>query len=261
MYCISDIYDWINDANSLIESILYGCKENKDKGCCNENYITADILRSIVKSHRKINWLDKKKYTLWDCYKLNGNKETSYGDIAVIVRIYISDDDYIEGVAFYEAKTQILKNGIMTFSSIDDEQIKRVSEKTSASNFVFYSLGNNEEYPSANYMPTALLSSLLSKESGESKVTKRDVYKYGKSWVYGLADNFIGFGLDFDYHNVNLIKNSFNFLNEESPSIVIDLRVTDKIIEVDKLPIHSDYISLFSLNSFNKLESKLNHSE
>lgn len=198
--------DWLNRANENINESLVGCFNNYHLDGWSENHITTQVMQSIASLGLEIDWSDRHQRMKWEGFKLKGKSEKNFGDIAVIVKVWVTSDRFVEGVAFYEAKRQFFdeKWEPKGFSSIKQEQLSNISSKTHASNVLLYDVNIKEKKACASSVPTALVHELacanLASNSG------RVLHRYGDLWVKSLGNNFLGMNLDFQKGSVDEIK-------------------------------------------------------
>ncbi len=97
-----------------------------------ENGITYSLVKDIMKS------LTKSSNLSFNVFKSKGKYETSFGDIAFIVRFNYKTGESFEGYGFIEAKRDYPNNN-HKFSELKQDQIDRFLQNTSSSFFCFYS--------------------------------------------------------------------------------------------------------------------------
>ena len=179
--------DWIRNAYIKSCEALASCYNTTHIDGWNENHITTEVLEAIESIGLEIDWSDKPQKVKWEGFKLRGNPENKFGDIVVVVRVWVTSDRYVDGIAFYEAKRQFFRDGDFPigFSSLKIEQLSRIHESTYASNILLYDVNVKEE--------TALASSVsmpIVKELAEAKLANssgRILHNYGKPWVIILS--------------------------------------------------------------------------
>lgn len=156
--------DWLQKANNQINNALATCFNNHHLGGWSENHITTQVMESIECLGLELDWADKPQKVRWEGFKLKSKSETSFGDIAVIVKVWITGDRYVEGVAFYEAKRQFFDDAWKAkgFSTIKQEQLCRISSITHASNVLLYDVDKEERRAYASSVPTVFVNELAS---------------------------------------------------------------------------------------------------
>ncbi|MFP3679499.1 hypothetical protein SB725_20575 [Pseudomonas sp. SIMBA_041] len=217
--------DWCNQASANVNQAIKSCIYRDAQGYWNENMITGEILSSLIKIGTDINWKDKPLKTVWQGLKLSGTPETKYGDIAVIVRIWVNKEKYIDGVVFYEAKKQYFQNGAAAgFKSILKGQLNKFILNTSACHAVLYDFieTENGEQAIAATMQTPILNLLES--IAKTAKTSRQVYDHSRLWIAALGENLIGRGLDFN--NVTVQTMIDFFASKASPNFVISAAIS-----------------------------------
>src|SRR3990167_6095523 len=119
--------EWIREAYLNTSQALADCYNTTHIDGWNENYITTRVLESLEKIGLEIDWADKPQKVRWEGFKLRGNPEYEFGDIAVVVRIWVTNERYVDGIAFYEAKRQFFhdNNHPIGFSSLKIGQLSK----------------------------------------------------------------------------------------------------------------------------------------
>jgi len=223
--------DWREHANYVIDRALVKCMSNEGIGFWQENVITAELLYSLQEIGTDIMWSDKSLRTTWKALKLNVPAETNFGDIAVNVRIWVDKDNFIDGVAFYEAKRQHFKNGIPDgFNSIKKGQLGRIAQNTGACNALLYDyvLADNEPRGIAASLPAPILELLA--DDAKSSRTSRKIYKRTRHWATAFGDNLIGIGLDFSGNAVSTM--AALVASKTPPNYIVNVGVSflDKLV-------------------------------
>ncbi|MBY5929287.1 hypothetical protein KUV86_09230 [Halomonas sp. DP8Y7-3] len=200
--------EWIKNAYMKSSVALAQCYNTTHIDGWNENYITTKILEAIESIGLEIDWSDKPQKVKWEGFKLRGSSENKFGDIVVIVRVWVTSDRYVDGVAFYEAKRQFFREGDFPigFSSLKTEQLSRIRENTYASNILLYDVDVKKKTAFASSVSMPIV-----KELAEAKLANtygRDWHCYGEPWVVSLGDNFLGLHLDFREKVVAEVKAS-----------------------------------------------------
>ncbi|MBX9756147.1 MAG: hypothetical protein K2X80_15430 [Pseudomonadaceae bacterium] len=196
---------WKNETNNRLESAIMECFQKSDIGGWQENHITTMVIDAISKGGTYLEWADCPQRAQWKAYKLNGKHEYNYGDIAVIVKIWLTSASFVEGIAFYEAKKQYFKDQNPTgFRALKTDQLLRISRTTSSSQVLLYDADENQG-ARATALPTSFAHSLA--DSGFEESNGRVLHHFGRNWILVLANNFRGFELDFSFDAVTTIKN------------------------------------------------------
>ncbi len=82
-------------------------------------------------------------------YKLTGNRETHFGDLAIIVDIEFKDKDKLKGVAFLEAKKRYDNSN--DYTALDSTQLNRIYGNAPNSRLLLYNY-----QPMSSIAPTGL---------------------------------------------------------------------------------------------------------
>jgi hypothetical protein len=225
--------DWMNKANSNINNALIDCFNNHHIDGWSENHITTQVLESIENLGLEFDWEDKPQKVKWEGFKLKGKSETSFGDIAVIVKVWITSDRFIEGVAFYEAKRQFFdsKWKAKGFASIKQDQLSRISAKTHASNVLLYDVDLEEKRAHATSVPTPFVHELA--KANLASNSGRILHHYGDFWVKALGSNLLGMHLDFQKESVDSIKRLAS--DTDKPFVILNVAVAKTQILEPKL--------------------------
>ena len=205
-YMVMDHSTWLQKVNAAVNSAVAACFCNSQIGGWNENHITTQVLDALQQVGTELAWTDQAQKIRWEGYKLTGVQETNFGDIALIVRVWLTSQEYIDGVAYYEAKRQFFndKGAPVGFTSIDAAQLSRIGASTHASHLLLYDVDQPKGQVSITAVPTRfaeeLAKGVLARASG------RVMHRYGQQWIMALGNNFRGFGLDFSTAAVNAIR-------------------------------------------------------
>lgn len=213
---------WVEEVNKKTSEELINCYNESGIGSWNENYITTRLLKSIQSIGLELDWEDKPQKVKWECFKLKSKAEEKFGDVALIVKIFITENHYIEGVAYYEAKRQFFHENMEPkgFISLDRDQLSRININTHASNVVLYD--SNKEIGIATAVLTVFVNELKIIKS--ILISGRKLHNYGDSWVRAIGENFLGKNLDFQKESVDELKELIG--KENGPSAIINAAIT-----------------------------------
>ena len=130
-----------------------------------EDYITlriAKVLRGF--SYSQIEYLKSYQNIIINAYKLKGQNETKFGDLAIVINIENKDGDSIKGVAFLEAKRRYKNSN--EFQAMKFDQLERI-----------YSNAPNAKLLLYNYQPMSIIAptGLDVKVGGEGILPKMPV--------------------------------------------------------------------------------------
>ncbi len=198
--------EWLNKANQNIIKSLATCFNNSHLDGWSENHITTKVLSSLEPLGLTIDWEDRPHIVKWEGFKLKGSGENAYGDIAILVRVWVSKEKFFDGVAFYEAKRQYFDQwwNPLGFSSIKQCQSERLLSSSCASYFLLYDVDIEAKTARSTSVSTSFVNELskakLASNSG------RLLHHYGEQWVLSLGKHFLGMNLDFSPKAVNEIK-------------------------------------------------------
>ena len=154
-----DFNSWMQDADRCINSAIAECFNSRQIGGWQENYITTQILKGLVSIGVEFEWKQYGQRIKWEVYKLAGNLERSNGDIGLLVNVRLSGDNFVKGVAFYEAKKQYFdpEGKAIGLKSINVDQLSRVREATHASSVLFYDVDLSEGRACATSVPAVFV--------------------------------------------------------------------------------------------------------
>ena len=172
----------------------------------------------------------------WDTYKLSGDPENFFGDIAILVKTTYPNGNCIEGVAFLEAKR--IYDDTNTFKKLDSTQLKRHLTFTHAHRTLFYdnininsSTNLEEQYYckecyqdfNENYAATILTEQVLALND-----KSREILKYSLPLSYILCTRYLnGFELDYSKNAVNLAKGYLDSNNRESVKYLFTIHTSE----------------------------------
>lgn len=227
--------EWLQQANSAINSAVARSYNAMKKGGWSENHITTNILESLDLQGEEVVWDDLHQRIVWEGYKLSGSAETQYGDIAVLVRVWLTPDTFVDGVAYYEAKRQYFNSdgSVKGFLSVKSEQLARLRKLTHASNVVFYDVNQEKGQVYIGCVPNIFVDELMNRDLVNG--TGRVILRYGRAFVHGLGENLRGFALDF---SPNVVEDIKKFSESKFAPLVIINAAIGKINVEPKLSEH-----------------------
>ena len=199
--------DWLQKAFEKTNEALIKCFNNRSIDAWSENHITTQVLDSLKNIGCEFDWDDKPQKSKWEGLKLKGKLEKSFGDIAILVKVWLTSEISVEGVAFYEAKKQYFnsKGEPEGFKAIDQKQLSTICSQTSSSQILLYDVDTSEQQVRLTSLPCVFVEKLKQKMCSSLEKT---LAHYGQIWVTVLGQNLLGFNLDFRPQSVNLIKNA-----------------------------------------------------
>ena len=195
---------WLKDVNSRVQAAIIQCFKNASIGGWQENHITTEVIEAISTAGTDLSWSNCPQRAQWQAYKLSGHYETDYGDIAILVKVWLTPSKYVEGVAFYEAKKQYFKNGVATgFRALKADQLSKITRNTSASQVILYDSCGGQG-PCVSAIPTSFAHAFS--DAGMDGINGNILHQYGRPWIVALGNNFRGFELDYSARAVDTIK-------------------------------------------------------
>lgn len=215
--------EWLIEVTKAVNTEIVNSHASEKHGGWSENYITTRVLGAIENFGTELAWEELNQKIIWEGFKLVGKKETQFGDIAVLVRVQLLSDRFIEGVAFYEAKRQYFDSSgkVEGFKAARDDQFARLSKASNASNVLLYDVDPKEKLACATSVPTAMMTELAAAEY--VTIAGRAVHRYGESWLSFLGANLKGYGLDFSSKSVEAIKKLSN--STDAPFAIMNVAV------------------------------------
>lgn len=202
---------WLQEAFEKTNEALIECFNNSLIGGWSENHITTQVLDSLKNIGCEFDWDDKPQKIKWEGLKLKGKLESSFGDIAILVKVWLTSEISVEGVAFYEAKKQYFNAGgeFEGFKAIDKKQLSKISSQITSCQVLLYDVDISKKQANLSSLPCLFVEKL--KEQMGSKYLGRTIGRYGKAWVVALGDNLLGLNLDFRPQAVDAVKNAVKY--------------------------------------------------
>lgn len=218
--------EWELETHQAIAKAIVNCFSSSRLGGWQENYITTVVLQAIEAVGCELAWEDCEQRVKWEAYKLSGSAETQFGDIALMVKVRLAHDCYIDGVAFYEAKRQYYDKSsgkAIGFTSLRADQLSRLSKATHASQIILYDMDLNDDDRMAfvSAVPTVFAERLA--DADVVPRTGRLIHRYGVPWVRALGSNLRGFGLDTRPEAVEAIRQAAEF--GQAPFAIVNVGV------------------------------------
>lgn len=233
---------FLDDLEVKLDEIINEKYDDSENGSWEENEITSSILKSIKNYFISNNYFNKEIH--WNVYKCRGELEKSYGDIAFIIRIYFSQDKYIEGTYFIEAKRFYYDKN--RYESIKLEQLKKLVSFSQSHHTILYKSNNEKDflgkYNNIKVLPTQHLITLDEKNE--------DIEKYTESFINLLESLFNGKYLDYRKESVDSAKGfvsntGLKFKYIVNTSISLENNIKSKLSHVNR-----KYYT--NINEFNK---------
>ncbi|MFN3770332.1 MAG: hypothetical protein ACK4TD_18365 [Ectopseudomonas guguanensis] len=226
--------NWLEEVNLKIKAAMLNCFNNANIGGWQENHITTEVIKAISTAGTDLSWTNCPQRVQWQAYKLSGKYETNYGDIAFLVKVWLTQGKYVEGVAFYEAKKQYFKSGEnIGFGALKADQLSNINSHTSASQVLLYELVDSQA-ARATAIPTSFAHVFAGKgmEGNDGSL----LHLYGRPWIVALGSNFRGFELDYSEQAVTAIK---EFAQKNQLPFIINAEISMRPsidLELSELP-------------------------
>ncbi len=226
------IREWHDNATQNLNSCLTACIENAQHATWREDYITSQLLIGLSGIGTEITWTDLNRKVTWSGYKLSGKSETTYGDIALFVRTWLTATKYIDGVAYYEAKKQYFGpfGDSIGFNSITEKQLSRLSSLTNASSILLYDVTPTEGRAHATSLPTKIVNELIKNKINTN--SGNILHQFGTSWINQLSLNLRGMWLDYSTDAIQNLKATLD--SQNAPFAVISAKISLAQIDLVK---------------------------
>lgn len=230
--------EWIRSAYIKSCEAIAKCYNSSHIDGWSENHITTSVLESIESLGLELNWSDKPQKIKWEGFKLKGIPENKCGDIAVVVRVWVTSTRFVDGISFYEAKRQYYRedNKPIGFSSLKVEQLSRIHEHTYASSILLYDVDLEDEIALASSVSMPFVKELAEAKLADS--SGRMLHHFGEPWVVSLANNLLGLHLDFRADVVKDIKASTT--SYRKPTFIINASVA--LSHITNLTLDNSFI-------------------
>lgn len=131
----SEYFNWVEQSIERTIRERYPCAWDED-------HITFSITEGLLKEHKYVSLegLDRPFKICFDARKLRKPVESSFGDVAVIVRLRTWAEEIIEGVGLLEAKRRDV--GKNTFSATKLKQLKTIESEAPSARLMLYDYDN-----------------------------------------------------------------------------------------------------------------------
>lgn len=254
--------DWVTRAGENVKNAVANCYSNMKIGGWKEDHITTQVLKGLLLIGTDIQWSDRTQRVKWEGYKLTGTPEREFGDIALLVRVYLQFDLCVDGVVYYEAKRQYFddENCPVGFESIKAKQLNRIAKSTHASNLLLYDFDTKKQAVLVRSIPMKFAQMVADDSQGKSALASLPaghLHTYGVPWINNIARNLCGFDLDFSAEGVSAIRSMLK--SSDAPYAVINATVS---METGLEPMLDEYcggLSNYQCEWFSKYQnSKIN---
>src|SRR5690349_17690626 len=88
---------WVHATHLQIRHCLLDCISRSKQGGWREDHISTKMLDALETQGTDLTWTEHSQRTVWEAYKLSGIAEQNYGDIAVLVRVWLTKETYLDG--------------------------------------------------------------------------------------------------------------------------------------------------------------------
>ncbi len=230
-------WDWHLHMKGIIDNVISSAVQRN----WDEDFITMDILRELIREYQDVEItqdkvLKKPTKLSWDIFKhtKKGGIEQKFGDIGILVQIMYPNGNYIEGVAFIEAKRIYYPEE--KFTALKAKQLKTLSDNSFSHRTIFYDYlkgQNGRIAPLCLGLPTKHLIALDD--------NTRDIYPYCELYSYILTNRYLqGYELDYNPESIRSLKGFANasggvdFLIVAQTTASPDMEPSIKNIEINR---------------------------
>lgn len=219
------IYDNVRD---ILNQVVFDKFNDADNGSWKEDEITSAVLKTIKNTIKTVNFFNNVK---WNICKYNGKLENTFGDIAFTIKIYFTQDKYIEGVYFIEAKRFYFDTN--NYKSIKFENLKNYIEYSQSHSIILYNitkdaLGNDQNILT---LPTQHLITL--------DENSQNIENFTEHFSYLINDLFEGKNLDYRKEQVNDAKGFVSNTGKKFKYIVTTAFALNRNIEIKLSEVNS----------------------
>jgi hypothetical protein len=190
-----------------------------------EDYITRRILVAIKSlTYSQVEVLTTFNNIFITAFKLKGNLENAFGDIAFVLDIEYKDGEKLKGVAFLEAKKRYLKSN--DYYALDFDQLKRIYENAPSSRLLLYnnqymsSLAptglDNTKHAASGVLPKipATYTSVLPTNTAIHINNKTEtLHKYSIPFSYQFVYRYL-FGMDLEFKD-DIVNKTIGFVSDQ----------------------------------------------
>jgi hypothetical protein len=226
----------------LLEKTIDSFIKNLTPHEWDEDFITRGLLKHLRSSLSgiKLKGKDYRKNIKWEPYKLTGNPETKFGDIALVVNISYKDGTNINGAAFLEAKIRYREE--TTFDAMKDTQAKRILTNAPRAQYLLYDyedITNFLDIPSEirffDYRRSAFVPFIPKTRSvcvplnlaDSSGIEDTLLYRYGTPLSFMLACRYFQ-GLDLEFDDISK-KVATGYLEQfGKPRYILKIDITEE---------------------------------
>jgi hypothetical protein len=202
-----------------------------------EDYITRRILVAIKSmSNSQVEVLTTFNNISIAAFKLKGNLEYAFGDIAFVLDIEYKDGDKLKGIAYLEAKKRYQNSN--EYTALDFDQLKRIYDNAPSSRLLLYNyqfmsslaptgLDNNKNAASGVLpkIPATNTSVLPTNTAIHINKKTDNLHKFSIPFSYQFAFRYL-FGMDLEF-NENMINKIIGSVSDQKllPKYVVMVTV------------------------------------
>lgn len=122
----------------LLENTIRKTIKNVGAWDWDEDHITRSLLGQLRAelAHIKLVGNDVRSHFHWQTYKLSGDYENHFGDVAVLLTIHYSDGEHLQGAAFLEAKRRQRRK--TSFDAMRAKQLNKLMKHAPRAHYLLY---------------------------------------------------------------------------------------------------------------------------
>ena len=201
-----------------------------ENGSWKEDEITSAVLKTIKNTIKKVNFFNDVK---WNICKYNGKLENTFGDIAFTIKIYFTQDKYIEGVYFIEAKRFYFDTN--NYKSIKFENLKNYIEYSQSHSVILYNITKDvlENDQNILTLPTQHLITL--------DENSKNIENFTEHFENLLNDLFKGKNLDYREKQVNDAKGFVSNTGKKFKYIITTAFALNQNIDVKLSEVNNNF--------------------
>jgi hypothetical protein len=249
---------------SEVEAIVNRTVKNNHPEDWDEDFITRELLREMRKQFGEVRLtgLREELRINWQTWKLAGDDEHRYGDVAMLVTIADRTGDLLSGAAFLEAKKR--SNRRDRFGALKLDQLDRIYESAPHAMVLLYDYKPISEFVLNRGLDSGLWAALLGGHAAPDAgvqlthavvvpmshvraIQRKDVslYRYSVPLSYQLLHRYLQ-GLDLEFHDeaISIAKGQ---RRDAAPKYLLHIYVgrdTDPPISGENAPPNDFYLPI-----------------